>query len=64
VIDKGIDRANPLIFCANCAFFLNHLITSIFFSGIYKDIHYWANYPSHLKGGSINSKMGAQKLFQ
>lgn len=39
------------------AFFLNHLIASIYLSGIYKEIDFWATYPPHVVGGSLNPVM-------
>jgi predicted amidophosphoribosyltransferase len=38
-------------------FFLLHLISSLYLSGLYKDVDYWATYPSHSEGTSKNPFM-------
>jgi len=38
-------------------FFLSHLITSIYLSGIYNEVDYWATYPPHTIGNSLNPTM-------
>lgn len=38
-------------------FFMFHLVASLYFSRIYKEIDYWTNYPSHNVGDSLNPTM-------
>ena len=42
---------------AHRPFLLMHLISAIYSSGFYKEIDYWATYPSHNEGDSINDIM-------
>lgn len=38
-------------------FFLLHLVSSVYLSGLYREVDYWATYPSHNEGNSLNPLM-------
>jgi predicted amidophosphoribosyltransferase len=46
------------------AFFLNSMMSSIYLSGFHERYEYWATYPGHSRGGSLNPAMaGYLEIF-